>query len=410
MKNHRFRRILSLILVAALLAGFYVPGAQAASTGLSWKETDREIKPDMSDRIAETQVEEKYRPSDIVRVSIILEDKPTIQAGYSTRNIVGNAEAMAYSSQLKSKQDALAAAISAQALGGKKLDVVWNLTLAANLISARVPYGSMDAIAKVAGVKTVVLENTYLPCVIEREETVAEPQMFASLGMTGSSLVWSSGFTGAGSRIAVLDTGSDTNHQSLDSGAYLYALEQNAKAAGVSFEEYVSSLDLLDAQEIATVLPYLNFKKLFPAVTADQLYLSEKLPFAANYIDKNLVVDHESDGQGEHGSHVAGIATANRFIPKDGGYVDALNTVMMAGIAPDAQLITMKVFGRNGGPTDSDYMAAIEDAIYLGCDSVNLSLGSSVSDFAFNDEYAAFLEYMTQTDTVVVASAGNSYS
>ena len=52
MKNHRFRRILSLILVAALLAGFYVPGAQAASTGLSWKETDREIKPDMSDRIA----------------------------------------------------------------------------------------------------------------------------------------------------------------------------------------------------------------------------------------------------------------------------------------------------------------------------------------------------------------------
>ena len=410
MKNHRFRRILSLILVAALLAGFYVPGAQAASTGLSWKETDREIKPDMSDRIAETQVEEKYRPSDIVRVSIILEDKPTIQAGYSTRNIVGNAEAMAYSSQLKSKQDALAAAISAQALGGKKLDVVWNLTLAANLISARVPYGSMDAIAKVAGVKTVVLENTYLPCVIEREETVAEPQMFASLGMTGSSLVWSSGFTGAGSRIAVLDTGTDTNHQSLDSGAFLYALEQNAKAAGVSFEEYVSSLDLLDAQEIATVLPYLNFKKLFPAVTADQLYLSEKLPFAANYIDKNLVVDHESDGQGEHGSHVAGIATANRFIPKDGGYVDALNTVMMAGIAPDAQLITMKVFGRNGGPTDSDYMAAIEDAIYLGCDSVNLSLGSSVSDFAFNDEYAAFLEYMTQTDTVVVASAGNSYS
>ena len=214
MKNHRFRRILSLILVAALLAGFYVPGAQAASTGLSWKETDREIKPDMSDRIAETQVEEKYRPSDIVRVSIILEDKPTIQAGYSTRNIVGNAEAMAYSSQLKSKQDALAAAISAQVLGGKKLDVVWNLTLAANLISARVPYGSMDAIAKVAGVKTVVLENTYLPCVIEREETVAEPQMFASLGMTGSSLVWSSGFTGAGSRIAVLDTGTDTNHQS----------------------------------------------------------------------------------------------------------------------------------------------------------------------------------------------------
>ena len=47
------------------------------------------------------------------------------------------------------------------------------------------------------------------------------------------------------------------------------------------------------------------------------------------------------------------------------------------GVAPDAQLITMKVFGKNGGAYDSDYMAAIEDAILLGCDVVNLSLGSS---------------------------------
>ena len=410
MKLHRIKRLLSLLLVAALLAGLYVPTAQAASTGFSWKETDKEIRTDMTDRVAETQVEEKHSPSDIVRVSIVLEDKPTIQAGYGTRNIVGNAEAMAYSSQLKTKQEALAQAISSQALNGQKLDVVWNLTLAANLISANVPYGKISAIAQVEGVKTVILENTYAPCVIEREENVAEPQMYASLGMTGSSLLWSSGYTGAGSRIAVLDTGTDTNHQSLDSGAYLYALEQNALAAGKTLEEYMASLDLLDEQEIATVLPYLNFSQLYPGVTAAQLYLNEKLPFAANYIDGNLTVDHESDGQGEHGSHVAGISTANRFIPQGEGYVDALSTVMTAGVAPDAQLITMKVFGRNGGPTDSDYMAAIEDAIYLGCDSVNLSLGSSVSDFAYNTYFSELLEYMTQTDTVVVASAGNSYS
>ena len=410
MKLHQFKRLLSLLLVAALLVGFYVPSAQAASTGLSWKETDKQIRPDLTDRVADIQVEEPYRLSDVVRVSIVLEDKPTIQAGFSTRKIADNAEAMAYNSQLKAKQTALAQAISTQVLGGQKLDVVWNLTLAANLISANVPYGKIEAIAQVEGVKAVILENTYAPCVIKREENVAEPQMFASLGMTGSSLVWSSGFTGAGSRIAVLDTGTDTNHQSLDNGAFLYALEQNAKAADMSFEEYLATLDLLNVQEIAQVLPRMNVKQRIPSITAEKLYLNDKLPFAANYIDKNLVVDHESDGQGEHGSHVAGIATANRFIPSNGSYVDALQTVMMAGIAPDAQLITMKVFGKNGGPTDSDYMAAIEDAIYLGCDSVNLSLGSSVSDNGHNAEFAALLEYMTQTDTVVVASAGNSYS
>lgn len=48
----------------------------------------------------------------------------------------------------------------------------------------------------------------------------------------------------------------------------------------------------------------------------------------------------------------------------------------MQGVAPDAQLIIMKVFGENGGAYDSDYMAAIEDAIILGADAANLSLGT----------------------------------
>ena len=49
----------------------------------------------------------------------------------------------------------------------------------------------------------------------------------------------------------------------------------------------------------------------------------------------------------------------------------------MTGVAPDAQLLVMKVFGKNGGAYESDYMAAIEDAIVLGADVVNLSLGSA---------------------------------
>ena len=38
----------------------------------------------------------------------------------------------------------------------------------------------------------------------------------------------------------------------------------------------------------------------------------------------------------------------------------------MQGVAPDAQILTMKVFGNYGGAYESDYMAAIEDAIVLG--------------------------------------------
>ena len=409
MKMHPFKRLVSLLLIAALLAGFYVPAAEAASTGLSWKEIDQKGTLDRQHSKLENNVEVSYTPTEIVRVSIVLEEKPTVQAGFPTRNIAQNTGAMAYSRQLRQKQDALAQSISTQVLNGQKLDVAWNLTLAANLISANVPYGKIDAIARVEGVKAVVLETRYSPCEADREEA-AQPQMYASLGMTGASLTWTDGFTGAGSRIAVIDTGTDIYHQSMDNGAYLYALEQNAEAAGVSVDAYVKSLDLLDVQEIAAVLPHLNFYQRCPEYTAADLYLNEKLPFGANYVDYNLVVDHMSDYQGSHGSHVAGIAAANRYIPSGGEYVDALESVQMAGIAPDAQLITMKVFGNAPGPYDSDYMAAVEDAIYLGCDAVNLSLGSGNPGSSFNPYFSELLDYMTATDTVVVASAGNSYS
>ncbi len=185
MKNHLLKRVLSMLLVVALLAGYYVPTAQAAPTGLTWKESDQEVRIDLTDREAEFHVEEAHALTDIVRVSIVLEDKSTVQAGYATRNIGQNDRAM----QLRAKQETMAQTISAQALGGKALDVVWNLTLVGNIISANVPYGKIPAIAKIDGVKDVFVENIYYPCVVEREENIANPQMFASLGMVGSSLV-----------------------------------------------------------------------------------------------------------------------------------------------------------------------------------------------------------------------------
>ena len=52
--------------------------------------------------------------------------------------------------------------------------------------------------------------------------------------------------------------------------------------------------------------------------------MNEKLPFGYNYVDHDLDITHDHDDQGEHGSHVAGIATANRYIPSEDGYTDAM--------------------------------------------------------------------------------------
>ena len=110
------------------------------------------------------------------------------------------------------------------------------------------------------------------------------------------------------------------------------------------------------------------------------------------------------------GSHVAGISTANRFLKQGDGFVSAAEAVNVCGVAPDAQLLTMKVFGQKGGAYESDYMVAIEDAIMLGADAVNLSLGSAAPGEAANETYAKLLDSLQDTDTVVVISAGNSGS
>ena len=64
--------------------------------------------------------------------------------------------------------------------------------------------------------------------------------------------------------------------------------------------------------------------------------------------------------KGNTAPHVAGIATSNAYISNgDGTFSTALDSVLVQGVAPDAQLLVMKVFGQNGGAYDSDHMAPI---------------------------------------------------
>lgn len=334
-----------------------------------------------------------YLPNGDVRVSIIVDGKSTMEAGFDTNGIGTNPSAKRYRGEVLANQKAIAKKISKEALGNKELDVVWNLTLAANIISANVPAIKIDAIKAVDGVVDVIIENQYEPSATVEAD---DPNMSVASGMTGIQPVWASGYTGAGSKVAIIDTGLDTDHQSFAADAFDYAIEQTGK-----------EVDLLDAADIEAVYDQLNIKDV---ASASDFYLTSKVPFAANYVDLDLDVTHDNDKQGEHGSHVAGIAAANRYVNIDGEYTNALESVLTQGEAPDAQLYVMKVFGKGGGAYDSDYMAAIEDAIILGADSVNLSLGSSVAGLPFDEYYDYVLEEMAASSTVVTMSAGNNGS
>ncbi len=334
-----------------------------------------------------------YGLNDIVRVSVFLNSPATIDAGYSTQNIASNPGAMAYRQALRNQQAQMTAAIE-QKLGGK-LDVKWNLTLAANAISANVRYGDIAAIEAIPGVKSVVIENRYEPLkgIGENRPDTAITTEY----MVGATAAWADGYTGAGSRIAVIDTGLDYLHQSFDADALMHALEEDAEKAGTTVADY----NLLTEEEISSVASELNGSGVF---------MNNKVAYAYNYVDRNTTVDHMHDKQEEHGSHVSGIATANRYVKVDGEFVDAASTVFAVGVAPDAQIMVMKVFGAGGGAYDSDYMVAIEDAIVLKADSVNLSLGSGAPGWTFSGEYEDIMNSLVENHTVVTISAGNSGS
>ena len=294
-------RILALLLAVTLLASLVIPAAAAGRndlTQLAVEQIDNDLVtaqlPGQQQQQTNAAQEETHAASDMVRVSIVLEKKSTLEAGYTAQEVTDSARAMCYRESLQAQQETLSRKISRVALDGQKLDVVWNLTLATNVISANVPYGAIEKIAAMDGVKSVVEEQRYEPQAVSADgnQGTYEPQMGVAGEMTGAHQAWQNGYTGAGMRVAVIDTGLDTNHQSFD---------------------------------------------------------------------------------------------------------------------PDAQILVMKVFGANGGAYDSDIMAAMEDALVLGADAINLSLGSSVAGRTESDEpaYVALFERLVETDTVVAISAGN---
>jgi len=333
------------------------------------------------------EVEEEHDPNEIVRVSIVLTSKSTLEK-YPNDSVVESAKARSYRAALEKEQTRVAERIS-KAIG-EELEVVRNLTLAANIISAEVTYGEIEEIKKISGVLDVWVEQQY-QADDDTDTTITTGEMIFAQS------AWADGYTGAGQLVAIIDTGTNDHHISFSGEALEYSLTKDGKS--------LSDYDLLTKEDITKAASQLN-----ASIDVDKVYESLKVPYAYNYVDENYNTDHASDSQGEHGSHVSGIAAANRYVKVDGEFVDAITAVQAVGVAPDAQIITMKVFGAGGGAYDADYMAAIEDAIVLGADSVNLSLGAGNPGSSFSRGYQNIMDNIVSSQTVVVMSAGNSYN
>ena len=129
-----------------------------------------------------------------------------------------------------------------------------------------------------------------------------------------------------------------------------------------------------------------------------------KIPSGYNYADENHVI--KDSALAAHGQHVAGIAAANGSEGDQPGDVE--ETGRIDGVAPNAQLLAMKVFSDSGGgAAASDIIAAIEDSVKLEADVINMSLGSPNGHKNASDATSLAIEAAREAGVITVIAAGN---
>lgn len=127
-------------------------------------------------------------------------------------------------------------------------------------------------------------------------------------------------------------------------------------------------------------------------------WFNDKVVFGYNYVDVNTVLKEED--KRSHGMHVTSIATGNPTQPVAGQ--------LMYGVAPEAQVMFMRVFSDLKATTGAAlYVKAIEDAVKLGADSINLSLGGANGSVVnMNENVTAAIEAARRAGVSVVIAAG----
>ncbi|HEM3480454.1 S8 family serine peptidase [Streptococcus suis] len=200
----------------------------------------------------------------------------------------------------------------------------------------------------------------------------AKPQNIDSNTIITVPKVWDSGYKGEGTVVAIIDSGLDVDHDVLH-------------ISDLSTAKYKSEKEIEAAKEAA-------------GITYGE-WFNDKVVFGYNYVDVNTVLKEED--KRSHGMHVTSIATGNPTQPVAGQ--------LMYGVAPEAQVMFMRVFSDLKATTGAAlYVKAIEDAVKLGADSINLSLGGANGSVVnMNENVTAAIEAARHAGVSVVIAAGN---
>ena len=207
----------------------------------------------------------------------------------------------------------------------------------------------IEEIQKVDGVKSV------------SESAKMKSKMATSNITTQAEEVWNNySYKGQGMLVSIIDAGVDYSHE--------------------DFKETDTSDLKISKSDADKAIKELGYGK----------YYSDKIPFGYNYANENNEVKNEDY---DHGTHVAGIVAANGTVK---------------GVAPEAQILAMRVASDDGGFYTEDILRALEDSVKLGADIINMSFGSDAIYSAAENLFREAIENAIGKGVVCVNACGNS--
>lgn len=343
---HRLlRRALSLCLSLALTVSLCVP-ALAAQRTYSGNDYVQRLK-DTVRESAVVDVDAGKDPNEVVRAMVVTDVPAAVEQA-------GNADYTAAVQSAESKTLRSQESIIRQARRITGNSVINRTGYLVSAFSMNMTRSQMKQVAALDGVVSV------------SEVTSYQARMTTAKDMTSAMELWKAengGNTGEGIVVAVIDSGINYTHPDMQ-------MRQDARL------KYTKA-------DMEAKIAALGYGK----------YYTDKVPFGFSYVDE----DDINNRQVTHGLHVSGIVAANGD-QENGG---------VAGVAPDAQLFAMQVFGSTGSGFNDDIIRAVEDSVKLGADILNLSLGGTAGFYSDADYLQKALAYAEENGAVVCVAAGN---
>lgn len=243
-----------------------------------------------------------------------------------------------------------------------------------NGFSAQTTYGQYKQLLKLNLAEKISISEVYAaPQSVSTGQTAVENVVDVyETGIFNSSNV---DYDGENTAVAILDSGFDVHH------TVFQTMPQNP---------------MITKSDVREVLSQTKASTFTSGLKAEDVYVNTKIPYAYDYADKDSDV---TPFDSEHGTHVAGII---------GGSDDTIT-----GVAVNTQLVLLKVFGDlvSGAKTE-DILAALEDAVVLKVDAINMSLGTSCGFSRLeDDEYLnSVYDKIEAAGISLVIAASNDYS